>query len=119
MPELSREQEKITEALAERFGGAKVLPLRMRGSSPVIAIGWVEKKVGYRWVDAKAVPIIKGEPAPDARWWLVPLSPAAPLGWPHGLRLATEQQIADAHEQQAIRELLAAAGLTPEPEAKP
>lgn len=93
------DQDIIIEALAEQHGSAKVLPLR--GTDAVLACGWSFSAS----VAGKAV-----EP-----WWYIPADPAVELSVAAGpsLRYAYEQEIADAHEQDAVRELLSAAGLRP------
>ena len=97
----SSEQDKIIEALAVEHGAVKVLPLR--GTDAVLACGWSAGRDGL--------------PEPRGPWWYVPADPAAvPAGgypWDVPLRYAYEQEIADALEQDAVRELLAAAGLRP------
>jgi hypothetical protein len=45
------------------------------------------------------------------KWWYVPADPARAIADEPSLRYAYEQEIADAHEQDAVRELLSAAGL--------
>lgn len=94
----SPEQDKIIEALAERHGSSKMLPLC--GTDAVLACGCTA-----------------GTEATIGKWWYVPADPVAvPAGGGPAdvpLRYAYEQEIADAHEQDAVRELLSAAGLQP------
>ncbi len=93
------EQDKIIEALTAEHGAVKVLPL-----CGTLACGWRE---GSEEDDICSYPI--------GKWWYVPIEPAMELSVAAGpsLRYAYEQEIADAFEQDAVRELLSAAGLEP------
>jgi hypothetical protein len=101
MPMTTSEQDKIMEALAAEHGAVKVLPLR--GTTAVLACGWAVDS------DSLCAELARGP------WWYVPADPATAPAFAHEdevpLRYATEQEIADALEQDAVRELLSAAGL--------
>ncbi len=91
MTELTREQEKVIDALAARHGAAKVLPLE-RGA--VIARGWHE----HEGSDLRQ----------PGRWWYVSPDPCAVM-----LRWARDDEVDAAVEANEARELLTEAGLTP------
>lgn len=93
------EQDKIVEALVRQHGAAKVLPLH--GTDAVLACGWSS------WLEDANEDNFCGP------WWYVPADPARKLPYEPGplLRYAYEQEIKDAHEQAAVRDLLSAAGL--------
>lgn len=134
----SSEQDKIIEALSVEHGAVKVLPLR--GTTAVLACGWIEDEaVGASgglavaqaeqhdprndgslamWVRALAyMTLAAKEEDSRGKWWYVPADPATAATYAHEddvpLRYAYEQEVADAHEQDAVRELLSAAGLRP------
>lgn len=99
----SSEQDKIIEALAAEHGAVTVLPLR--GTDAVLACGWVEA----------FGPDGEHDDEPRGPWWYVPADPATPITHAQPeyvpLRYAYDTEIAIALEQDAVRELLSAAGL--------
>ncbi len=114
MADLSREQEAIVQALAERYGSAKTLPLQTPGivGATIIACGWRPTNDGFDMATGEPRSG-KGEQA--GPWWWIANDPASPEGLtPNGYRLrhATDEEIRRAHEASDARELLAEAGLT-------
>ncbi len=105
----SSKQDKIIAALASEHGAVKVLPLR--GTDVVLACGWSEA------CDEAGDTADGGR----ARWWYVPVGPTTPSdklpavcgGYSWELRYATDHEVASALEQDAVHELLSAAGLRP------
>ncbi len=111
---MTNEQKAVVEALACQHGNAKVLPVA--GSKSILACGWDDNTITlHRSGEVTGTPL--------SRWFYVPehvgrqdaihARVGARGAWPERLRYAIDEEIAEAHELDAIRSLLTASGLMP------